>query len=148
MIELFDESGETPEIVEAMKSLRSLEIPFYSVIYPDFRREVFDSFESAESRFNAVSTFPESERASITLRMLCDLGENWIYKAETLVRRQSHIRDILGAAVERFTDRLVRNQTTRNELMAFVEQNRSLTTTYSTSGCAAQVRNVIDKIIK
>ena len=148
VIELFDETGETPEIVEAMKALRSLEIPFYSVIYPDFRREVFDSFESAESRFNAVSTFPESERASITLRMLCDLGENWIYKAETLVRRQSHIRDILGAAVERFTDRLVRNQTTRNELMAFVEQNRSLTTNSSTSGRAAQVRNVIDKITK
>ena len=123
---ILKKSGEAPQMEEAVENLLGVSIPFYTIMYPDLRREVFSQFERNQDMFSAIDKMPENDRAKPTLRMLQELGIQWVALIENLLRRQNRVREILAAAVERFTDRIVRNSDTRRELVAFLEQNLAI----------------------
>ncbi len=119
--ELAAQSGDCQEIIDAVRDLMSLEIPFYNTIYPDMRREVFDSVSALEGNFRAQPDCPAEKQAMIVLGELQNIGINWIWKTENLLHSQCKITKIISAALERFQDRMIRNNQTHREMVGFVE---------------------------
>jgi len=120
-IELAGRSGECPEIIDAVWTLNTLEVPFYNVIYPELRKQVFDSMNDLEKNFLLFPDKTPEKQAAIALGELRNIGFNWIWKAETLLHSQTKITEIICAALERFQDRMIRNAETRRELVGLVE---------------------------
>lgn len=126
VLRVFDECGCCPEIADAVRTLVTLDAPFYNIIYPDIRKEVFDAMSDVEKNFIAIAGDSPAKKAAVVMRELRNTGENWIWKTERLLRAQSRIPDIVCAAIERFQDRIVRNKVARRELVDFLERNWSL----------------------
>ncbi len=120
-ISLAEESNECLEIIDAVRTLTTLEVPFYNVIYPDLRKEVFESMSELEKNFILSSDTPADKQAKIALGELQNIALGWIWKAENLLHSQSKITEIITASLERFQDRMIRNEQIRRELVCFVE---------------------------
>ena len=140
-----EESGCCAEIVDAVRDLAGLEVPFYNILYPDLRKEVFVSVAELEENFRAISRLPREKQAKAVLMELQNVGINWIWKAERLLRSQSRIRDIICAAIERFLDRMVRNDRTRPEFVDFIDRNWSALET-DADAFAADVHRILEKL--
>lgn len=122
---LFEADGCCPEIADAVKALVELDAPFYNIVYPDIRKEVFDAMADIERNFLRLQDLPPEQEAKVVLRELRNTGENWGWKTERLLRMNSRIPDIVCAAIERCQDRIVRNAVARRELVDFLERNWS-----------------------
>ena len=121
-VQLFEDTGECPEITETLKTLLNLEVPFYNIIYPDLRVAAFDSVGDVEKNFQLDADMPLDKKAAVVLGELQNTTFNWIWKAENVLESQSRIRDIILATLERLQDRLVRNRMTERELNDFIER--------------------------
>lgn len=120
-VEFFTASGDCPEIVDALTTVLSLEIPFYNTVYPDLRAEVFESVDLLERNFQMDASLPEEKKAAIVLSELQNTAFSWLFKAEGVLQAQSRIKEILLASLERLQDRLGRSDSTNRELTDLVE---------------------------
>lgn len=118
---MFEESRDCPETVDALNSVLSLEVPFYNTVYPDLRNAVFDDVNNVQQNFNLDNSLSDEKRAAITLGELQNTAYNWIYKSENVLQTQSRIKEIILATLERLQDRLCRNRSTKRELIDFVQ---------------------------
>lgn len=153
-IELANRTGECPEIVDAVRTLNTLEVPFYNEIYPDMRKQVFDSVKDEEKKIQNLpdktpdsKPIPPEQQAVNVLRVLRDIGITWIWKAENMLYSNNRINDIICAALERFQDRMIRNCETRRELVSFVDDNWS-DIREGNSAYSEAVRTKLEKILK
>ena len=119
-IEIAAKTGECPEIIDAIQILNSLEAPFYNIIYPDLRTQVFDPPDKV-GNIDLPEGKTQDEQAVFVLTELQNIGMNWKWKAEKLLYSQSKIIEIICAALERFQDRMTRNPETKREMTSFVE---------------------------
>lgn len=147
VLAVFERDGACPEIADAIRTLVTLEAPFYNIVYPDLRREVFGLMSEIEKNFVSLGGDTPEGKAEIVMRELNNTGENWVWKAERLLRTQSKIPDIVCAALERCQDRIVRNAVARRELVAFLERNWSLVQSGGDS-YAADLRGRLEKLTK
>lgn len=120
-IALAKKTGECPEIIDAVQTLNSLEAPFYNIVYPDLRAQVFDPPNELQKNFEDLPGKTPDEQAVIVLGELQNTGMHWKWDAEKLLHSQSKIIEIICAALERFQDRMTRNSETKREMTSFVE---------------------------
>jgi hypothetical protein len=121
-VQLFEGTGECPEITETLKTLLNLEVPFYNIIYPDLRVAAFDFVGEVEKNFQLDADMPLDKKVAVVLGELQNTAFNWIWKAENVLESQSRIRDIILATLERLQDRLVRSRMAERELNDFIER--------------------------
>ena len=88
-IELAASTGECPEIVDAVQTLNTLTIPFYNVIYPDLRKQVFDAVDKLERDFMLPADTSPEKQAVTVLSELQNIGINWVWKAENMLYSES-----------------------------------------------------------
>lgn len=130
---LAEQFGECPEFMDAVRTLNTLEVPFYNMIYPDLRKQVFGSssmedllknffFENPDEKEEKTDPKEkEKQRAVNTLSELQNIGINWIWRSGDVLYSQSRITEVISAALERFQDRMTRNDNTRCEMVGFIE---------------------------
>lgn len=144
-IELAASTGECPEIVDAVQTLNTLTVPFYNVIYPDLRKQVFDAVDKLERAFMLPADASQEKQAVVVLSELQNIGINWVWKAENMLYSESKITGIICAALERFLDRMIRNDETHRELIGFVEYFWSEIQN-DNNACIEDVRTKLEKI--
>jgi len=146
-MEMIHESRECPQIYAAVAELNRLEIPFYNVVYPDLRKQVFDNMEEIERNFLLKSEDSLERRTQVVLSELQNVAIHWIWKAENLLNTQNRIMEIICAALERFEDGMVRNAEVKRELISLVEARWGVIQNDGNSWLS-DVRGRIDKILK
>ncbi len=141
---LAERAGDCVEIIDAIESLASVTVPFYNVLYPELRKDVFDSVEEIQKNFYFVSNSDLEKRAKNVLIELQNVGINWVWKAQNLLHAQTKVLEIISSQLERFLDRIIRNDVTKRELIAFVEYYWSDIQS-GTDGCCEDVRAKLEK---
>jgi hypothetical protein len=146
-MEMIHESQECPQIYAAVAELNRLEIPFYNVVYPDLRKQVFDNMEEIERNFLLKSEDSLERRTQVVLSELQNVAIHWIWKSENLLNTQNRIMEIICAALERFEDGMVRKAEVKRELISLVEAHWGVIQNDGNSWLS-DVRGRIDKILK
>lgn len=127
IIECLEEAGNCDLMIQFFNNLRDLEAPFYTVLYPSLRNNVFhtDNDKTISNLATAAEAYNkgDDEREIVVncMRYLNDYANEWTDKAQELLRSHTAIIDIIQAAVERFVDNMVRNDdAVDRELFAFM----------------------------
>ena len=146
VMDVIRETNECPQLLAAIQELHQLSVPFYNVVYPDLRKHVFDSMEGLERNFLLDSSESLDKRAKIVVAELQNTAIHWVWKTENLLNTQNRIVEILCAALERFEDRVIRNETVRREWIALVESRWGLLQNDG-HACLNDIRGRMDKIL-
>ena len=148
---------ESIEIVpSAIQDLLKLKAPFYTILYPTLRKELFRSNDrnwitSIEKRFRRIEEWieknpdkPIEELGQNTLIECQNLGIEWVCAAEMILQNNLMVPALISAALERFQDRVDRSEAAKEEITTFVDyywgeiQNNS----------DAYLRDIGDKTLK
>ena len=157
------ETNQPIEIVPlAIQDLLNLKAPFYTILYPTLRKEVFHSnqpnwiYSIEKERIGRIEEWYEAnkdksieELASNTLIELQNLGVEWISAAEMMLYQNLMVPALISSALERFEDRIVRSYASKKEISSFVEyywgevQNKS---NAYLNDIVAKVRKITDLV--
>ena len=129
IITCLEEVGDCDLTIQIFKNLRDLTAPFYTIIYPDLRSDVFHTGDSKTisnlvTPAEAFNKNDGDDRGCVIncMRYLNDIADEWTDKAQELLRGRIAIVGIIQAAVERFVDSMVRNDSAIDrELYAFMD---------------------------
>ena len=130
------DTNEPIEVIPlALQDLINLKAPFYTILYPTLRKEVFRSnnrdwiIKIEDDRIGRIQDWfvnspdnpSEEEMAANVLMELQDVGIGWISAAEMLLYKNLTIPALISSALERFEDRLVRSIEAKREISSFVD---------------------------
>ena len=128
IISCLEEVLDCDQMIQVFNNLKNLEAPFYTIIYPDLRVDVFHT--DNDKTISKMATDAEAynkgddEREIVIncMRYLNGYAEEWTDKAQELLRGRIAIVGIIQAAAERFVDNMVRNDSAIDkELYAFMD---------------------------
>lgn len=112
--------GNCTAMAEAIGHLLEVKMPFYSLIYPELRENVFDDLKSLQEQFNAAETPTQ------ILRIMREIAHSWTQGARESLTRKGQIFKMISAQLERFQDLMTRNPGIENEWRHLVEHNPSM----------------------